>query len=64
MAAFATYAPAIHWLFFDVSCSGESLPPMALVNGFDHDRSRDRHSMSSDLDDEEEDYPREVSHLL
>ena len=34
---------------------------MALVNGFDHDRSRDRHSMTSDLDDEEEDYPREVS---
>lgn len=33
-----------------------------MVNGFDHDRPLERHSTSySDLDDEEEDYPREVS---
>lgn len=34
----------------------------SMVNGFDHDRSMERHSTSySDLDDEEEDYPKEVS---
>ena len=33
-----------------------------MVNGFDHDRRMERHSTSySDFDDEEEDYPREVS---
>ena len=35
---------------------------MPVTNGFDHDRAPQRHSTAfSDFDDEEEDYPREVS---
>lgn len=47
------------------SLSGGSLPlpPAPVTNGFDHDRVAERHSTAfSDFDDdEEEDYPREVS---
>lgn len=47
----------------DRFCLGESLPPLpSMVNGYEHERRLERHSTSySDFDDEEEDYPREVS---
>ena len=50
------------WL---VVCSGDGLPLLPVVNGLDHDRPSERNSMTfSELDDEEEDYPKEVGLLF
>ena len=52
------YSFALSFLF----SSADSLPPMPMmVNGFDHRPLERNSSTYSDFDDEEEDYPKEVS---